>query len=527
MPKIREPRNLETLAITASAKWLCVLGETLIPIIEKINRSFDPTETPEKIRVLMQTVHDLYEYSVPCYLYDALSVQVFREIVNFVSKIKTTVDARNCMAKFLSHVNVGVSLSEVLVSKNMSRLSFDEMPKLVRHIFYNKLALLQGLVHLDLGSLSGGWKTEDMEPTVLKGVVNMKKLRHLSLHYDCTDKIIAAVVESCPLLQSIDLSSSKFINNNSIDILVKLENLRIVQLYRTSVSIEGYIKLLLKLPHLQDVGRYDELGRCLEYIDVNYPQRDQFQLRKFVTSYATTRHLQLLSEKCPQIFCISLFHNVLLIDLMTLIGVNLLSELKLLSCDFFADQLRDVLMIKGCNLTSLHLEHVDEIDDNALMYISQYCPDLKVLTLYNCELIESTSLYIRKPEIPPFFNLERLTLAVHCRLAHIEFIMATALQLKYIHLGTMVPTSDHLFDRILARNPLEHLEELRIVFSEEITLKTAYKLVQMCPNLAILNEIESWTQLKESDVREFREFVKAKNYDLDVTSLGRFHNPAE
>ncbi|XP_026475379.1 ribonuclease P protein subunit p40-like [Ctenocephalides felis] len=107
--------------------------------------------------------------------------------------------------------------------------------------------------------MSGGWKTFDMEPTVVKGISNMKNLSFLSINYDCTDNILLCLCEHCPNLKSIDLSSSKLINDDSIDILINLKKLRYVQLYRTSVTLEGYVNVLLNLEHIEDLGRCDEL----------------------------------------------------------------------------------------------------------------------------------------------------------------------------------------------------------------------------------------------------------------------------
>lgn len=381
---------------------------------------------------------------------------------------------------------------------------------------------MRGLQVLKLGSLSGGWKTFDMEKTVLDGLGSLKNLQDLSLNYDCTDKILQLLVESCPKLVCLDISNSKYVNNASVEIMVDLKSLRVVQLYRTSVTMEGYINMLLHLPCLLDVGRYDELGRVLEYIDDYHPTWCNFQLSQFVSLQATSKQIQILSEKCPNVTSISLFHNILLLDLMTLIGVNQLSKLKLLSCDFFADQIRDVLQVKGCNITHLNLEHVDEIDMNALIYISQFCPDLKTLILCNCNLIESTSLYYRKHEIPPYMNLENLTMVGFCKFQHIEFILCNAHKIKFVHFGTQIETNDELFDKIFLRNNLSCLEEMRILHSEYLTAKIAYNFINNCENLKILNEIECWNSVMPYEYDELKDYIKERNFDLDISAKRKF-----
>lgn len=205
---------------------------------------------------------------------------------------------------------------------------------------------------------------------------------------------------------------------------------------------------------------------------------------------------------------------------MTVIGLNQLTKLKLLSCDFFADQIRDVLQVKGCNLTSLNLEHVDEIDMNALIYISQFCPDLKKLVLCNCNLMQSTS--IRRYKLPPFMNLESLTLIGECSIQHLEYLLCNAHRLKFIHFGTQIITNDELFEKVFLRNELSQLEEIRILYSDYLTKKTAYALVNNCTSLQKLFEIESWLNVMPWEFDELKRYIKEKNFDVDLTSYRKF-----
>lgn len=517
MPKLNQPKSLEQNSIRALVNFLCDLGEKLMPIIISLSKS-EAQRSSDILEHRIRFVQKYFEYNIPCFLYDPLCDEICIEIPKMIDRIKKRLRPGSSMGEFLSQVNVAVSLTEVVLSSNLKKLDCDSMPKMIRHLFYNKLSALTGLEYLNLGSLSGGWKTCDMEPTVLNGIVSMKNLQYFCLNYDCTNNILLALLDSCPKLTTIDITSSKSINNDSVNLLLRFKHLKCVQLYRTSISIEGYVKLLLGLPHLEDVGRYDEIGRCLEYIVDNYPDKQKFALRKFSSRFVTTRFLQILAENCPDIYYVSLFHNVLLCDLVMLVGINNLTDLRLLSCDFFADQVRNVLAVKGCNLTHLHLEHVDEIDMNALMYISQFCPDLKALTFYNCEMIPSTSMFIKKPAIPPFMNIERLTLIAQCDARHLEFLLSSCFKIKYIKIGTMVPTDDVLFEKVLTVNPMVYLEELSISCSAGLSITSVYKLAESCPNLSVLNELEGWELIEEMELETFRLFIDTNNFNLNISS---------
>lgn len=519
MPKVRQPKSLESLALKKVSAWLCATGERIIPLVAR-EQKVDKTIEMEQLNEIIEIAHDLFERFVPFYLYKPLTDEVIKGISRLIDKCKEAIEFKANMAKFVAQVNVALSLAQSLISVKLRVIDFDEMPKMLRSAFYSKLNNMRGLEWLSLGSVSGGWKTFDMEQMLVDGLCNMNNLMHLCLNYDCTDKVLKMLVKNCPRLISLDISNSKNIGNSSVDILVDLKNLRSIQLYRTSVSMEGFINILLHLPELRNIGRYDELGRCLEYIDDYYPTYGNFKLESFVSVQATTKQIQILCEKCPFLSSISLFHNILLLDLMAILGLNQLTKLKLLSCDFFADQIRDVLELKGCNLTTLSLEHVDEIDMNALIYISQYCPDLKTLVLCNCNLIESTS--IRRFKVPPFMNLENLTLIGECSQQHLEFILCNTHRLKFIHLGTQIITSDELFEKIFLRNELSHLEEIRILHSDYLTMKTAYALVNNCVNLQKLFEIESWLNVMPWEFDELKRYVNEKNFDVDLTSYRKF-----
>lgn len=571
MPQYKQVKSLEMIALRALTIYVSNLGEELMPLYSKVfeltlpelhldlmdlngyeenfeddidflddieqirkiaqrrrkssaktddgrRNSFTQKKLQEVQRERVSILHDIFQYNIPCYLFDRLRMCFFHEIPKMVERIKERRTIRTTQGEINSQMNVAVSLIETVIGPYLTYCNFEETPKVLQQTFYTHLKDLKGLEFLNLGSLSGGWKTDEMETTVSLGLEQMANLQYLSLNYDCTDNLLLKLIDTCPKLKSLDISSSKSVTNDSINLLIRIPTLRFVNLHRTSVTMEGYIKLLLGLTNLEDVGRFDDIGRCLEYIVENYPSFVQFALRKFCSRFVTTRFLQIISEYCPEMQHVSIFFNMLLCDLTALIGINKLSVLHLLSCDFFSDQIRDVLAVKGCNLTHLHLEHVDQIDMNALMYISQYCPDLKVFTIYNCEMIESTSLYLQKPSIPPFMNLEKLTIVAQCDYRHLEFLWSTCLRIKSIKCGMMVPTTDELFDRVLIRNPMEHLEELSILRSDGLTICMAYKLVEICPKLAHLNELEGWNLIKEDQLQLFKTFIKTNNLDLNLES---------
>lgn len=521
MSRYKQPRPLERLAMTRLGDWVALQAEkAMLPVATLSQR--DMAGAHAKLSSLIDYLRFYLEYNVPWMLHDSVVTEAIRALSELLDQTKRSLGFRGSMGKFVNQMNVVVRMSEILFTKNLTIVSMDIIPKMLRSTFYSKLYMLTGIVHLNLGSLSGGWKTADMEGAIISSLKELHFLKSLFINYDCTDNILKCIAQNCTLIEKLDVSCSKCITNDSIDILAKLDNLKIVQLYRTFVSLDGYVSLLLFCKQVEDIGRYDDIGRVLEYIDMTYPDDMQFQLKTFVSRYATGDQLQLTVQMCPFIRSMTVFHNTLQSDLMVLVGLKDLLELKLLSCEFYADQIKQVLQVKGCNLAHLHLEHVDQIDLNALMYISQMCPCLESLTLYNCTLIQHTSLYTKKLEISPFKNLKRLTLVSNCTDEQLLFLMTNCLNIEFIHFGTAVQLTDDFIVKILDKNPLVYLKELRIMQTDTLTMLSIDSLIQSCMSLQILVELESWSLLTETDRDYVRNYIKVNNYNIDTAPIRRY-----
>lgn len=154
MPKIRQPKRLETLALKKSSDWLCLMGERLIPCIIKESK-IDNKVTVEHLKFIIEIAHDLFERFVPFYLYKPLTDEVIKGITRMIDKCKEAIEFKANMAKFLAQVNVALTLAQALISVKLRVIDFDEMPKMIRSAFYCQLTKMSGLEWLSLGSVSG------------------------------------------------------------------------------------------------------------------------------------------------------------------------------------------------------------------------------------------------------------------------------------------------------------------------------------------------------------------------------------
>lgn len=477
------------------------------------------TEPQAALQHSIDWLKEILVSHIPLYLYDTMAAQVLSAVKELIEKTKKTYYPRINMAMFITEMNVVVGLTEVVLNQHLKHIDFSLWPKIMRYVLYKNLYKLSGLEVLNLGSCTGGWKSSEYDKFIIDGILNMKHLRSLCLCFDCNDSIVQILGENCPNLQCLDVTSSRSVTDRSIPALLKCGQLYELQLHRTSVSIEGIAQLLTGLDKLQDVGRCDEFGAVIHYIHVTFPKCGPLSLKKLQTRDLTTQHLRLLVDICPKIEHVSLFHDEQYTDLTVLTTLDSLKDLKLLSCDFYTDYMRQLLEIRGCNLTSLHLEHVEEIDLNAIVSISQYCPRLKNLVLYNCDFREQTVAYNRSYKVKPFQCLERVFWVVDCALLHLEFILLHSNNIKYIHLGSSTGISHESFVKIMAVNPLKELEELRILYSSDMNIRTVNMLLASCPKLRVLSELESWNGISAEELATFKRFINSNNYDLDIRPI--------
>lgn len=519
MPRKHQVPVLQELALCSIGKYIAKFGKAIIKPICNISQK-DPSIGIKTLQSLLVTMQYNLSSNVPWHLYNDMAIKVLQSIMNLINETKNSFNDYEPIGVFLTEVNVVVSLIEVVIHSNLRTIEFSTWPKIMRHVLYNNLNNMTGLEVLDLGSGSAGWRTSDIEKLIINGVSNMSNLLSFTLCFDCTDNIIAAVGHNCTKLRTIDVTASRSVTDRSINLLLKCHHLREVKLFHTSVTNNGYVDLLLGLPWLENIGRCDEIGEILEIIDTNKKDNNTkpyFYLKAFESRNIVADDLFLLIDFCPYITSISVMCNEKIEDLTVLAMMENLVELKLLSCSFYADGVGVLLNLTNSRITSLHFEHVDEIDKSALIYISQCCPKLKNLTFYNCDFLDHSSVQFTKLLIPPFKYLQRIKCVADCASAHLEFLLSHCIDIRFIQLGSSTGIDDTTMRRVFNQNRMPKLEELKILYSGGLSMQTVRLLMKNCENLRRLSELESWHDITAEELEIFRKELKINNINLDTS----------
>ena len=145
-------------------------------------------------------------------------------------------------------------------------------PKALRDEIYRGLDQLTGLETLNLGSgsgpgpASGTSGTEIIRKRVFMSFKFLKNLTSLTFTNECQNETLAVVGQNCRHLAHLDIAGSQAVTDQGASWLLGCKELATLDLYQTSISIEGYAQLLLALPGLHSVGRCDAFGQILEYL---------------------------------------------------------------------------------------------------------------------------------------------------------------------------------------------------------------------------------------------------------------------
>lgn len=502
--------TLQTLSLKAVGSFVVALTPSIVEYM-KSSIYQDQAKNLQKCVCFIQ--NHLVSH-VPYYLYDLMAVEVLNSVKILIEKKKKTYDPLATIGSFLTEMNVVVGLTEVVLNRNLKCLDFTAWPKIMRYVLSRNLDKMTGLEVLNLGACAGGWSCDNIDKLLCLGIGGMKNLKSLCLCFDCTDNIVAVIGDNCKNLQTLDVTSSRSVTDRSIPSLLKCEKLHLLQMHRTSITVVGYAQLLLGLPNLQDLGRCDEFGRVVKYL-AQEELLTSFPLKKLQTRELNTTMLSLVIDICPNVTELSLFHSETC-DLRLLCNFDNLKKLKLLSCNFYLDHLKEIIEVRGYNLSSLHLEHVEDMDFNSIYFISQHCPLLKNLVLYNCDFMDEIPNFDKRYKLRPFEYLEHLFWVVDCSILHLEFILRHSTNIKYVHLGSSTGITHSSIVNILAVNQMKKLEEMRILYSSDMCMDSVRLLIENCSNLRVLSELESWQGLTVDELILFKKYLHVNNIDLDI-----------
>lgn len=315
----------------------------------------------------------------------------------------------------------------------------------------------------------------------------------------CTDKILQVLANSTNL-QHLDVMSSVEVTDGCVGSLIKLKNLKVVNMVSTALTADGYSRLLTEMPHLSKLMWFDLNGQALRNVTTS-----PLRLHSYEASRMVNNQLNITVLKCPYLIQISL--HWVETDLSVLTELKHLQDIKLANCNALNINLRGLLEVRGYNIMSLELHEVTEVD---LLMIGIFCTNLRKMNLV-CEFQPHGEYFIGM-NIPLFKHLEELMF----RSQYSECLFFNCRNIKKLEITKCNDFGDNALEILLGKNPLKKLEVLKVVNCGLLSLNSLHLLLESCENLRILEGLDSWGGVTKLQVAELCSEMKKKNLNIEI-----------
>ncbi|XP_042221234.1 uncharacterized protein LOC121865750 isoform X2 [Homarus americanus] len=397
---------------------------------------------------------------------------------------------------------------------------------------------------------------DKVETTLMQLLPAMTKLTtlNLSTHRNkitlpsCSTGILQVLGRSCPNLKLLNLNNNNRVSGEGLLHLyptdhqpgcIELEKLFIQD---CSVEPEDVAMLIHFFPNLQLVG-YKELGTSLQILKSQPKKfgrkrrRCQYNLKLTHVDNSMSRVqkcdgeiVDFICETCPDI------ENLKIRVCDEDVGeLGKLQKLKHLELRFYTGVHQPIssctenhLRTNGCHLSSLTI-YCNRLHSHHVQIIAENCTSLTKLFLHANvavvdRVLESGSSRLSKLEVLSLRlgHDELIMSPAACELA--LFLLSEARLIQELFLLVRSPGVHHDFmNTLLVVNPLSHLKILiadvprRTLAAPmlDLTIETAYLLINSCPYLQLLGNLISWNVTPE-EVAELQSVTRTCNHNLTV-----------
>lgn len=513
MLELKAVESLKTLCIKRYVDFLMKLSSWILLEIEK-----NPGNLVHHLRKAIDELSETLESHVPWNLHDELADEFLKAIDNLIISDTYNITAdywcRPWVPKNLSTTDVAIGLSEIVFSSKLKRADVSRWPTRISLIFYENLTKMVNLKAVNFAFNIMDWRAIDCEAKLLKGFRSMKNLRSVRLQVSCDDKIIKAISETCLHIQFVDIAHSKSVTDLSVNYLLKCQHLKALQIYRTSITIPEYAKLISKLPNLRDFGTCDSFELIVKFLD----KRSYSNIKKLMVQDVRTNDLKCLVDFFPNVEKLTLYLNARTTDLTGINKMNCLQELLLGSASRRLPSFYQFFQTSGQQLTHLHLEFCQRMPVDFLVVIGNNCR-LKSLVICECDFVADDPSIQTQLNRQAFSTLEKVIWNVRNSVRLLEVVLSRTVNIRCFQIGRSTFIRHDNLENILRANPMKFLKGLMILYAIDMNMETVQLLLDSCPSLKVISGLETWDEIYELELAAFRDFIKRKNVDLDVTTF--------
>ena len=486
-----------------------------------------------------------FSENVIWYDYEEVFKSLLKGVEEAVSQTRRKWKPSSDMAQYRQEMEAMSLFTDIVIFPCLRRLDFRFIPMSLRSRVIENLSKFTELRVLIISAGPGGqWMFKSVAHQIAKGMEGMKKLEQFSCKHDCTYELLEVLARNCSsTLRVLDVEDSKFVNDGCFSCITSFLNLEELNIFNTKLSDEAKARLLTALPKLTNLTRGDFLCEALGWIDY-LDEIDDLQLlvTEFFPSQSYYFHeewqMEMVSRLCPFISkMFFIFHESCVSSYLVLVPFEYLNELCVYGGSFYKDKLKELLEIRGANLSRLSLIAVTKVDFLAVAYISKYCQNLKALALSNCDVGDfkpgpdpnSDAEYSRRQNyitmarlahdiVQVMENMEEIMIQSACRSIYATFLIGRCPKVKKIHLGHAAQVNDETILKIYAQHGLCSLEEFHCEKSSGLTLNALTLLLNSCDELRAVSDIQAWSGVTPAEVGAFRQMCFDQNLELDTRS---------
>jgi hypothetical protein len=337
---------------------------------------------------------------------------------------------------------------------------------------------------------------------------HLTHLQVFSYRKYCTDEVIEKLGLHCHNLKEFYSRHSPHVTNASVQHLLRLKKLEILDFAGTQIDNDHYWLLLSELP-IRSIEIIPYYTNILDHVaDVI--------LHKISHVTGHVEDISLAAERCPNITHIDLDLGTHSQDLSFPAALTTLRILRLYGGDYATCNLNVVLTGIGPRLTEMALYWMQNVN---LHDIVTLCHSLESLSLLYCTLLPLDPNKSPDPQSPHFKKLTTLHIENdNYSLASNYNYIRHYVSLKTIRLCCINVFTVKFIRKCVRSGTLANLEEICIKEFQNgaLTMKALELLIKHCRHLKTIEGLRHCPLLSPDDIQELKRHISAQKFDLQI-----------
>ncbi|XP_069691019.1 uncharacterized protein [Periplaneta americana] len=328
-------------------------------------------------------------------------------------------------------------------------------------------------------------------------------LETFHFEHGCTNLVTAKIALYCCRLKEVCLRFSKRVDDECVDDLLRLRALEILDISGTSISDEGYSKLLSGLPRIQNIV----WPGCMDSVLASVTLDKIHSLQRFSGEISDPL---LIANICPNITHLTL--SGVKCNLTPLKELDKLVHLSLKNCNYRDVCLSELLEAIGRHLVTLELIGISKINTTSLI---NNLPLLEKLKLSSSELLPLNQNTFN-PAAPHFINVKEIKL--HSVMGNIKLneVLTWYNDLHIFHAFSVDSIDDSLVHYLVRCGVLQNASMLIVDDCQRLSFEAIRCVIENCKCLTYLGNLGMLPSISKDEIGELKLLAQEKRPSLEI-----------